>query len=136
MLDPTEDFDNITTAEEHMRSVAANRAQTLEEQYAELKGTRCIQEDLVFCLHHTAVLSRNLDSAKSSSTRPPTVPSEDAHARTLTDLDALRISLAKSINDAESQLASREAELSALKKQRLELESRDPANEHQLKSTP
>jgi hypothetical protein len=38
MLDPTEDFDNIATAEEQMRSVAANRARVLEEKYAELKG--------------------------------------------------------------------------------------------------
>jgi kinetochore protein Spc24 len=83
-----------------------------------------------------SVLTRALESARTSSTRPPTVPSEEAHAKALHDLDVLRLSLAKSINDAEGQLAMREAELSSLKKQRTELEARDPASEHQLSSTP
>ena len=60
MLDPTEDFDNIATAEEQMRSVAENRARVLEERYAELKGTQAQ------CDHWR----RALNDSSSSYTQP------------------------------------------------------------------
>lgn len=53
----------------------------------------------------------------------------------LNDLDASRLSLAKAINDAESALASKEAELARLKEETLELEGSDPAAEHELDAT-
>lgn len=48
MLDPTEDFDNIATAEEQMRTVAENRARVLEEQLTALKGLSQIQISMNF----------------------------------------------------------------------------------------
>ena len=76
-------------------------------------------------------LSRVLDAARILSTRPPTVPTAAQHAATLNDLDATRLSLAKAINDAESSLASREAELASLKEEARVLEECDPAAEHE-----
>ena len=76
-----------------------------------------------------------LDAARTSSTRPPSVPSEEAHAKILNDLDALRLSLAKSINDAEGILATKEAELAHLREECATLETSDPANEHELDAT-
>lgn len=78
-----------------------------------------------------AALSRVLDAARTSSTRPQTVPTIAQHASTLNDLDATRLSLAKAINDAESSLASREAELASLKEEARVLEEYDPAAEHE-----
>lgn len=76
-------------------------------------------------------LSRILDTARVSATRPSTVPTAAQHAATLNDLDATRLSLAKAINDAESSLASREAELASLKEEARVLEECDPAVEHE-----
>lgn len=70
-----------------------------------------------------------------SSTRPSTVPSAEAHAATLNELDATRLSLAKAINDAESALASKEAELARLKEELQALEASDSAAEHDLDAT-
>jgi len=66
-----------------------------------------------------------------SSTRPASVPSEQAHAGTLNDLDSGRLSLAKSISDTETMVVNREAELAALKDEARRLELYDPANEHE-----
>lgn len=70
-----------------------------------------------------------------SSTRPPAVPSADAHAATLNKLDGTRLSLGKAINEAESALASKEAELQSLKEELHALEAEDPAAEHDLDAT-
>ena len=53
----------------------------------------------------------------------------------MNDLDATRLSLAKAINDAESALAGKEAELARLKEETRSLESSDPAAEHELDAT-
>jgi len=76
-------------------------------------------------------LSRVLEAARVSSTRPASVPSEQAHAGTLNDLDSGRLSLAKSISDTETMVVNREAELAALKDEARRLELYDPANEHE-----
>lgn len=76
-------------------------------------------------------LSRVLDSARTSATRPSTVPTAAEHRSTINELDATRLSLAKAINDAESSLASREAELASLKEEARVLEECDPAAEHE-----
>ena len=60
-------------------------------------------------------LARLLEAARVSSTRPTSVPSAEAHTSMLNDLDASSLSLAKAINDAQSALASKEAELARLK---------------------
>lgn len=83
-----------------------------------------------------AALAGILDAARKSSTRPDSVPSLERHAATLNDLDGSRLSLAKAINDAESALAGKEAELARLKEDNHVLEQSDPAAEHVLDATP
>lgn len=53
----------------------------------------------------------------------------------LNDLDAMRLSIAKSINDAEGVLTSKESELAGLKDECSKLEASDPAAEHELDAT-
>ena len=79
---------------------------------------------------------RKLEVARASSTRPPSLPTEEQHVQILHDIDAAKLSLIKSINDAESIHASREAELTALMAECAKLEASDPASEHELDSTP
>jgi kinetochore protein Spc24, fungi type len=80
-------------------------------------------------------LARVLEAARVSSTRPSTVPSAEAHASTLNKLDGARLSLGKAINEAESALASKEAELQRLKEELQTLEEEDPAADHDLDAT-
>ncbi|KAI0253933.1 hypothetical protein BJV78DRAFT_1280662 [Lactifluus subvellereus] len=58
-------------------------------------------------------LARVLDAARTSSTRPPSA-----------------------LNDAESAVASKQAELTRLKEELRQLEESDPAAEHELDGTP
>lgn len=74
-------------------------------------------------------LSRTLEAAKISSSRPPTVPSAEGHVKVVNDLDKTKLSLAKAINSAESSLASKESELTKLKDEFKELEQRDVAKQ-------
>lgn len=53
----------------------------------------------------------------------------------LNKLDATRLQMAKAINDAESALASKEAELARIEKEIRDLEESDPASEHDLDGT-
>lgn len=76
-------------------------------------------------------MSRVLETARISSKRVASIPSEEAHAETLDDLDATGLSLAKAISDAETLLANREAELAGLKDEARRLETYDSANEHE-----
>lgn len=59
------------------------------------------------------------------------MPSQQAHVTVLNDLDSSRLSLAKAISDAEAALASKDAELSALREEARQLEEYDPAAEHE-----
>ncbi|KAH9952185.1 hypothetical protein B0H21DRAFT_817901 [Amylocystis lapponica] len=118
IIDPEEDYLTIAAAEEQMMLTATRRRKELEEAHARMRS-----------------LARVLEAAKASSTRPSTIPSVEAHAATLNDLDATRLSLAKAINDAESALASKEAELARLKEETRTLEATDSAAEHDLDAT-
>lgn len=80
---------------------------------------------------HLPALTRVMDAARVSSTRPASVPSEQAHLSALNDLDGSRLSLAKAISDAETMLGSKDAELSALKDEARRLEVYDPAADHE-----
>ena len=82
-----------------------------------------------------AELAKTLEAARVSATRPPTIPSAEEHVAHMNDLDATRLSLAKAINDAESALAGKEAELTRLKEETHALETSDPATEHELDAT-
>lgn len=114
IIDPEEDYLTIVAAEEKIASTEAKRKKELEEAYTNLKA-----------------LSKVLEAARVSSTRPASVPSAEAHAGTLNELDISRLSLAKSISDVEGLIASREAELAALKEEARKLEDYDPALEHE-----
>ena len=78
-----------------------------------------------------AALSKILETARISSSRPKSVPSAEAHVAAINELDRTLLSLKKSISDAEEQVASREAELAALKEEARKLEEYDPASEHE-----
>ncbi|KAG5651778.1 hypothetical protein H0H81_007417 [Sphagnurus paluster] len=122
IIDPEEDYLTIVTAEEKIARTNAQRKKELEEAHANMKGA----DNSTF-----AALSKVLEAARVSSTRPASVPSAKAHAAALNDLDGSRLSLAKSISDMESLLASKEAELAMLKDEARQLEDYDPALEHQ-----
>lgn len=114
-MDPEEDYMTIAEAEELMAKTEATRKKELDDAHAKLRA-----------------LARILDAARVSATRPSSVPSANQHTAILNDLDANRIQLAKAINDSESALASKEAELARLKQETGELEQSDPAAEHDL----
>ncbi|KAG6885996.1 hypothetical protein C0993_006112 [Termitomyces sp. T159_Od127] len=76
-------------------------------------------------------LVKLLEAARISSKRPASVPSEQAHAKALNELDRTKLDLMKSISDMESLVASQEAELTKLKDEARRLEEYDPALEHQ-----
>lgn len=85
---------------------------------------------------HSLETLRKLEVARTSSTRPPSLPTEEQHAQILNDSDAAKLSIAKAVNDAEGILASKEARFAALKAECAELEASDPAFEHDLDITP
>ncbi len=66
-----------------------------------------------------------------SSTRPASVPSANAHAALLNELDSGKLSLMKSISDMEGMITAKEAELARLKEEARRLEEEDPALEHE-----
>ena len=80
-------------------------------------------------------MAKTLEAARISSTRPPSVPSVEAHIKTLNKLEDARLSLAKAINEMESALASKESEKARLREELHALEESDPASEHELDST-
>lgn len=81
-------------------------------------------------------LARVLDAARTSSTRPPDVSSAEKHAEHLDQLDTARLSFAKALNDVESAVASKQAEVSQLMEELRQLEESDPAAEHELDGKP
>ncbi|KAL5533010.1 hypothetical protein ACEPAF_4784 [Sanghuangporus sanghuang] len=115
IFDPTDDYLSIVSAEEQMGNVAARRQKELDDVNGNLKD-----------------LLRTLDAARASCTRPPTVPSAEAHAEALNALDATRLGFMKRINAAESSLAEKEAALARLREECSKLEASDPASEHEL----
>jgi kinetochore protein Spc24, fungi type len=132
-MDPEADYLAIVATEEQTALAENKRKRELEQAYTDLKGS-------LFPMHShgsgnidnfQSALSRILDAARVSSTRPGTVPSAEEHAAILNEQDANRFQLAKAINDAEGLLASKEAELTALKEETKALEERDPALEHE-----
>ena len=63
------------------------------------------------------------------------MPSAGQHAKSLNHPDAARISLAKALNDVDSSVTSKQAELARLKEELCELEESDPAAEYELDGT-
>jgi len=63
------------------------------------------------------------------------VPSTEQHAKNLNNLNAARIFFAKALNDADSSVTSKQAELTRLKDELRKLEESDPAAEYELDGT-
>jgi len=118
IIDPEEDYLAIAAAEEQMAATEEDRRREMEELNTKYQSAK-----------------RALEAARISSTRPSTIPSAEEHAALLNQLDATGLSLAKAINDAESALASKEAELARLKEELRTLEASDSAAEHDLDGT-
>lgn len=114
VIDPEQDYLTIVAAEQKFAASEARRKKELEEAHANLKA-----------------LSKALEAARISSTRPDSVPSAEAHAATLNKYDSTKFSLMKAISDMESEIGSKEAELAALKEEARRLEEYDPAAEHE-----
>lgn len=133
MMDPEEDYITIAATEQQTSTTKSNRKKELEEAYSNLKGGWIHKSRLLDFDANTSLVAlvRVLDSARTSATRPSTVPTATDHRATVNELDATRLSLAKAINEAESSLASREAELASLKEEAKVLEECDPAAEHE-----
>ncbi|KAK2460580.1 hypothetical protein APHAL10511_007050 [Amanita phalloides] len=114
VIDPEEDYLTIVAAEESIASSESMRKKQLEEAHTNLKA-----------------FSRTLETARASSTRPASVPSAEAHAALLNELDSGKLSLMKSISETEAMITKEEAELARLKDETRKLEECDPASEHE-----
>ncbi|KAK7015003.1 hypothetical protein R3P38DRAFT_2998914 [Favolaschia claudopus] len=114
VVDPDDDYLTLVAAEEAIAGSEAKRKKEVDELHSHLKA-----------------LSKVLDSARISATRPSSVPSAEAHASALNELDGANLSLAKSIKDTEGLVASKEGELTTLKEAARKLEDYDPATEHE-----
>ncbi|KAI0290452.1 hypothetical protein BC826DRAFT_913141 [Russula brevipes] len=119
LVEPDDDCRTITAVHDQIDKETTERRRELEKAHANLKA-----------------LARVLDAARTSATRPPSIPSAERHAENLDHLDATRISLAKALNDADGAIASKQAELTRLKEELRQLEECDPAAEHELDGTP
>ena len=149
IIDPEDDYLTIAAAEEQMALTHETRQKELSEAHAKLRRESPTHSQLFGCLpsylitaclwcflsHMYSVLAKALEAARASATRPSTIPSAEEHVAHMNDLDATRLSLAKAINDAESALAGKEAELARLKEETHSLETSDPAAEHDLDAT-
>ncbi|KAI0818937.1 hypothetical protein BC629DRAFT_687868 [Irpex lacteus] len=118
VIDAGEDFLTVAAAEELMSNTASARKKEIDELRAKEREWAHI-----------------LEAAQHSARRPDSVPSQRKHAALLEELDNKKVSLGKAINEAESSLASKEAELARLKEELHELEEEDPAAEHELNAT-
>ncbi|KAF5391328.1 hypothetical protein D9757_002061 [Collybiopsis confluens] len=114
IMDPEHDYLTIVGADSKIKASRLEREKEIEKAHANLKA-----------------LAKSLEAAKQSATRPKSVPSVEAHAAAVNELDNSKLSLAKSIGDAENTLASQETELASLKEECQRLERYDPATEHE-----
>ncbi|EJD46039.1 hypothetical protein AURDEDRAFT_63428 [Auricularia subglabra TFB-10046 SS5] len=117
-VDATDDYTTLKRTDELMRNRAATREKEIEATRANLRA-----------------LARQLEGAKVAATRPKGVPSEAEHTARLNELEAAKLAVAKSINEAEDLLSAREAELIELNEEERALNRTDATAEHELDST-
>ncbi|BFZ59425.1 putative kinetochore protein spc24 [Saitoella coloradoensis] len=79
-------------------------------------------------------LSRALALEKSTYDSLVNSPSREEHASSMLAADRQKFSLAKSINDVESELQSEEAKLQRLKDELIALEQEDPSDDSSAKA--
>jgi len=136
LVDPKDDCMTISAVHDRIDKESVERRKELEKAHANMKGTPLLLYRAPYIkICRPAALARVLDAARTSSTRPPSVPSAEQHAKNLNHLDAARISFAKGLNDADSSVTSKQAELTRLKEELRELEESDPAAEYELDGT-
>jgi len=115
----------ISAVHDQIDKEPTERRKELQKAHGNLKGTPFLLHRahcLVNKICRPAAFARVLDAARTSPTRPHSVPSAEQHARNFNHLDAARISLAKALNDADSSVTSEQAELTRLKEELHELE--------------
>ncbi|KZV90433.1 hypothetical protein EXIGLDRAFT_750658 [Exidia glandulosa HHB12029] len=117
-VDPTEDYMTLKRTDELMRNRAATREKEIESVRSNLRN-----------------LARQFESAKVAATRPKGVPSETEHEARRIELEASKMAVAKSINDAEDLLSAREAEIMELNDEEKALNRTDATAEHELDSS-
>ncbi|PFH52406.1 hypothetical protein AMATHDRAFT_74200 [Amanita thiersii Skay4041] len=114
LMDPEDDYRSILATKQTVIESDAKRRKELKESHEQLKA-----------------LSKALEAARISSKRPSAVPSAEAHAALVNELDRSRLSLMKAISDTEGMVATKEAELARLKEEARRLEESDPALDHE-----
>ncbi|KDQ18504.1 hypothetical protein BOTBODRAFT_171331 [Botryobasidium botryosum FD-172 SS1] len=112
LTDPTQDLHNVALAQQHMQATEATRAAETEQIQLELRA-----------------LSQRLAAARSSATRPASVPSAAQHSNTMKELDGMKFGVLKGMQEAEEIQASREAEVSKLREELKMLEATDVTDE-------
>ncbi|KAG6821094.1 hypothetical protein H0H93_007253 [Arthromyces matolae] len=130
IIDPEEDYLTIVAAEEKIAAAESRRKKELEEGHGNMKGRFCYHQVYNPTQRKCTALAKLLESARLSSRRPGSVPSEQAHGKMLNELDKLKLDLMKSISDLESLVVSQETELATLRDEAHRLEEYDPALEH------
>ncbi|KAJ7090041.1 hypothetical protein C8R43DRAFT_1050445 [Mycena crocata] len=114
VVDPEDDYLTLVAAEDTIAAAETKRRKELDVLQSNLKD-----------------LSKRLESARVSASRPSSVPSAEAHTSTINQLDISGLSLAKSIKETEGEVASKEGELADMKETARRLEDYDPAAEHE-----
>jgi len=117
-LDPSDDFITFTEAEEAMKRTAAQRDKEAEHVREQFRA-----------------MSRLLEAARMSASRPRTVPSEAQHAKLLQDLEEQQVSLGKATNESQDTLRDKEAQVVRMRGEERDLEVREEAEDHDLDSS-
>lgn len=117
-LDPSDDFITFTEAEEAMKRTASLREKEAEQVREQFR-----------------TMSRLLEAARMSASRPRTVPSEAQHAKLLQELEELQVSLGKATNESQDALRDKEAQVVRMRTEERDLEIREEAEDHDLDSS-
>jgi len=117
-LDPSDDFIAFTEAEEAIKQTTSQREKEAEEVREQFRA-----------------LSRLLEAARMSASRPRTVPSEVQHAKILQDLEGQQVSLGKATNEIQDTLRDKEVQVVRMRAEERELETLEEAEKHDLDST-
>lgn len=122
----------VEVVQQQIGNTEAAITKDLENINDEVKGKtlvfrRCVWYKL--SERKTAGLSRVLEAAKVSCSRPTSVASASGHEKTINELDSNRRGHLKAIDNMEGILTAKESELGALKEKLKEIETKDVAKE-------
>jgi len=130
----------ISAIHDRINKESTERRKEFEKAHANLKGTPFLfyrAPCLGIKICRPVALALVLDAARTSSARPPSGPAcpPPSNTQRTSTTSAPRISLAKALNDADSSVTSKQAELTRLEEELRELEEGDPAAECELDGT-